>query len=98
MKVGQKVVCVTDEWYLAYGPGNATIPRKDEVYTIGKVVHDPIIFSSGYGLGLIELDIRNGFDSNGFRPLTFGEEVADNLEKDFVPLELVELDSKHFGE
>jgi len=98
MKVGSKVVCIRTDWCRVYGNDGAMLPAKGEIYTINKIAEEPETFSSGIGLGFVELGLgRWGYDSSGFRPVDelFGEQVAEKLEVFFVPLEAAYKEQQH---
>ena len=110
MKIGDKVVCLGIPEELKAQLNNHILyrgiifPEKGEVYIIRnfnerylglrlvEIVNIPMLFVDG----LSEVS----FGTQHFRLLdkSFGEKVAERLEKDFVPLELVEVESSHFGE
>lgn len=88
-KVGQKVVCIDDDWnHLSYMP-TQNMPNKGEIYTVREIE----IFGNDVGIRLCEvvnkpwrspdgLLMEQAFDIDAFRPIdyTFGEQVCESLE------------------
>lgn len=94
MKVGQKVVCVKDGFDTTAKQWQPNRPIKGEIYTIRDMRY---FVGFGNGIWLVELVnpmimtvfgvMEPGFDADAFRPVdeSFGEEIAEKLEKDFKP-------------
>jgi hypothetical protein len=88
MKVGDKVVCVRDDFQNRVV--NVKRPKKGQIYTIRDVSE----YNGYVGVRLVEIvnpicHYRNGwseccFDHKAFRPIdySFGQSVADEIEKE----------------
>jgi hypothetical protein len=92
MKVGDKVVCIEENWISASGFKYTHLPIKRRIYAIHAIQDD------GY-LQLVEfppLPIM-GFNPAKFRPLTFGEQETEIVlehfrkeeEKELIPASIL---------
>lgn len=105
MKVGQKVVCIDGQFNATYGE---VVPVNGELYTVREVFQTQD-FLVPVAVRLVEIvnDPRNycfgwmecGFDARQFRVVdsSFGEEVAEKIEKEMVPVEIFSADVKIGG-
>lgn len=68
-RVGQKVVCIWDDWSCLNGPEDVSLPkpRKGEVYTITDIC-DPLV-AEGPCLKLAEMKSHCRFAARRFRPV-----------------------------
>lgn len=84
-RVGQRVVCIRDDWYSPTGNVSRLLPIKDKIYTILDI-HYADYFPNGMGLRLNELDHSCSFCSSNFRPLIDDsiEEMVTEIEKTFI--------------
>lgn len=88
-RVGQKVVCVSDNWY-PMNRSKGPLPVKGEIYTIDMIGMSGALFLAEFHWTHYEYG-RVNFAPYCFRPVddTFGEVVAEIIEKQ-LELETVE--------